>query len=177
MIVSLDTETGGLNATENPILQLCVFVPGRELDIRIQGDPAKCHPQALQVNHLNPLEGETPEEAAKLFGEWLQKNRIGKLELIGHNVGTFDVPFVRQLGEFPIDYHYRDTACLLLLLKDMGLVPSGIRSSLQAMAHILKVQYVPHVGMQDCKAAWHCWWRGQEVLRGKSYDSFEWIEC
>ena len=172
MLISLDVETGGLDAEANPLLQVSLWRPdGPGYEVRIKGDPARCHPRALQANGLDPTQGMEPADAAASLVQWWKSIDSPQFHLIGQNVGPFDVPFLKQLTKVGVDvpwsmmfdYHYRDTGTLALALQDAGILHFG-KWSLTNICQVLGILYDPHICRADAKAAWYAWHRMQEVL-------------
>lgn len=188
MRAAMDTETGGLDAQENPLLQLTIYNPELPLfDVRVKGlsalpvgvlvnpatgKPYTIHPRAIQANGLNPTEGLSPEDAAEELKKWWLDCGKPHLYLIGHNVGPFDVPFAKQLTRVGVDlpwammfdYHYLDTATLAFAMQEAGILHFG-KWSLANVCQVLGILYDPHLAKADAKAAWHAWHRMEAVLR------------
>lgn len=175
MLIALDTETGGLSPLRNPLLAFTLWAPGGvEFSARVRGDHAACQPKALEINGLDPSEGESPLEVDRQLFDWWEKQSRPKLQLVGHNIGPFDVPFMSQLPSFAqmIDYHYRDTCCLALAFSDVGLL-STKKVNLKAVATELLITYGAHDSKQDAMAAWHCWHRMMDILNGVKFDPID----
>ena len=180
MKVALDCETGGLEADKNPILGLAIWSPELEESehgpfvIRMCADGGICHPKALEVNKLDPNVGVTRAVAAQMLFDWWVAQGRPRFELVGHNVGPFDVPFVRQLERAGVDlpwhmmfdYHYRDSATLALACYDLGLL--GGKLSLGAVCAQLGIKFAAHDALQDAKASWHAWHRMCHMLQDAS---------
>ena len=177
MRVALDTETGGLDPVKNPLLSLAIWSPELEeheagpFKIGIRNDGKICEQKALEVNGLDPKAGVLPIVAAMQLESWWKRLGSPRFELIGHNVGAFDVPFVKQLTKVGIDlpwpmmfnYHYRDSAVLALTCSDLGLLTPKV--SLTSVCKQLNINYAAHDALQDAKAAWHAWERMMVLLR------------
>lgn len=169
MKIALDTETGGLVPSENPILALAMYNPEHAFSTRIKCPTnLTCHPRALEVNRLDPTQGDMAYDAQIALGRWWESLGSPRFELIGHNVGPFDIGFVKQISgpkhSLMFDYHYRDTATLALALQDAGLVHFG-KLNLSNVAERLKIRYDAHGAMQDAMCAWHVWERQIQIVR------------
>lgn len=183
MRISLDTETGGLEAAENPLLQVSLWQPeGPCFEERVLPGPGmKIHPRALQANGLDPAVGIPADECARRLVAWWKSIGSPRFELIGQNVGPFDVPFLKQLTRVGVDvpwaamfdYHYRDTSVLAFALQDAGILHFG-KWSLTNICQVLGILYDPHLARCDAKAAWHAWHRMEgvlSILKAKSPES------
>ncbi len=133
--VFFDLETGGLDPARHPIVQIAAVVAsdaGEELETferKLIVDPARCEPEALEMNSYDADQWADraipPDQACRDFGEFLRRHaavekmsRRGKpyrvARLGGHNVVTFDRPFIDGLfGVFkeflPADFFMLDT--------------------------------------------------------------------
>jgi DNA polymerase-3 subunit epsilon/ribonuclease T len=169
MLIALDTETGGLKADINPILSLALYNDDIQFYCQIKGDRAWCDKKALEINGLDPDVGLTKGEAQTALIEFWEKNGKPKFEVIGHNVGAFDIPFVQQIAPPAkmFDYHYRDTLVAMALLKDSGLVTPG-RLNLGSCCEYFGITFDAHNALEDAKAAWKLWHRCLEVINNKA---------
>lgn len=167
MLIALDTETGGLRADINPILSLALYHPSAEFYIQIKGDRKWCDAKALEINGLNPDEGVTKPEAAAALTKFWESLGKPKFEVIGHNVGPFDMPFVKQLGlpSGMFDYHYYDSLVAAALLKQSGLAPLT-KLNLAACCSHFGIEFAAHNALEDAKASWKLWHKCLEVIKG-----------
>lgn len=185
MDIALDCETGGLDAELNPLLGFDLWTPslekeGKTLTIRVKGTgqinrfgvPLVIHPRALQANGLDPEQGDTPAAARDKLVRWWESIGSPQLHLVGHNVGPFDVSFLKQLTwhhkDLPwqsmFDYHYQDTASLAYALQKAGLLHFG-KWSLTNVCQVLGILYDPHISRADAKASWYANERMLMVMR------------
>jgi|GEM_PF-3024773 len=143
MLCAIDVETSGLIPGRHEILQLGLYTEKAEFLLQVKAlHPEWADPESLKINGLNPEQGVHPSEAVKMLDHWWETN-FGdltgfKLEPLGHNAGSFDMPMVRALllGELGPDlgfkaydrwfsYRIRDTAVLALALQDAGRITTG----------------------------------------------------
>ncbi len=167
MKIACDTETGGLNPDINPILSVAFYTPDHEFYIQIKGERQYCDKKALEVNGLNPDEGVSRAEAQGLIIDFWNKLGRPKFELIGHNVGPFDAPFLKQLAlpNGMIDYHFYDTMVACALLKDCGKI-NPERMKLQSVCDYFGITYEAHNALEDAKAAWKVWHKCLDIIKG-----------
>jgi hypothetical protein len=181
MDIALDTETGGLEAELAPIMSVDLWHPtGPCFSERIKatgrkgrfGQDLTIHPRALQANGLNPEEGIPIEECAKRLLTWWKSIGSPQFHLVGHNVGPFDVPFLKQLTYVGVDlpwsmmfdYHYQDTATLAYALQKAGILHFG-KWSLTNVCQVLGILYDPHLSKCDAKASWWANERMNAILK------------
>lgn len=140
-IVFFDLETGGLDWTRHPIIQLAAVATDgagaihREFEAKLAFDEAAADPQALAMNHYTPeawAQAEPEDVVLRRFADWLapfvsvpktsakgRPYRVARLG--GHNAAAFDGPFLqaafRHHGIFlPADYHIFDTMSVALVV-------------------------------------------------------------
>lgn len=140
-IVFFDLETGGLDFTRHPIIQLAAVAADpdgtilAEFEAKLAFDEAQADPRALAMNHYTPAawEAARPEtEVLHRFDDWLlpfcdiektsakgQPYRLAQAG--GHNAGAFDYPFLRAAHQrhghfFPVDYHIIDTVTMAYMV-------------------------------------------------------------
>ncbi len=109
IILFYDTETSGLEASEDQILSFHMKAVDQEtgevidsINLELEG---RCDiipkPSAVTVNRINPLKrkGLKEKEAAGLIAQFIEKNSGDKqhLRVGGHNITKFDGKFVRSL--------------------------------------------------------------------------------
>ena len=165
MLMALDTETGGLDPITRPLLSVALWCPEQKFHVRVKAN-RPCDRKALEINKLDPEMGVEPQVAAEHLLLWWKGMGSPRIELVGQNVGPFDVPFFKQLmhcgvdlpWDLMFDYHYRDTATLALACMDAGLLPRG-KKSLGALCEMLNIHFSAHDSLQDAMAAWHVWHR------------------
>jgi DNA polymerase III epsilon subunit-like protein len=134
-IVFFDVETSGLDPKAHDVIQIASIAVDESFEelanyhARVQFDAAKASPEALEVNHYTPEAWADAEPARVVVDEFAQflsahatvsqvSKRTGRpykvAQLAGHNVATFDVPFLREMfgrvGQFcPIRFIALDT--------------------------------------------------------------------
>jgi DNA polymerase III epsilon subunit-like protein len=129
-ILVIDTETGGLDATQQSILSLgaVIWSQGSIVDsihILIHEAELHCDDSALKVNGFTreqiEVDGIGPAQAVQTLHNFLLKNDYrGKVVLAGHNV-QFDIGFLRRLyrlagQDFDKKFSYRPICTMTLAL-------------------------------------------------------------
>ena len=120
----LDTETGGLDSSIHSVLELAIVPLNEDLTTdlsiepfyaRIKNYTYEVSKKALEVNGLDPNEGDSPYKVVYDFVDWMRANKIEKINPLGQN-WKFDEGFIRKLltygGEEFEDffhYHFEDT--------------------------------------------------------------------
>lgn len=176
-LLYLDTETGGLDAKVNPILQVSgiVEIDGvvqQEFDLRLRPHPSDVIDQkAIQANHLESerlydLDRLEPIDAYKklksIFLTYINKyDKKDKFYLMGQNVG-FDYGFLLELwnrqgdnylGSF-IHYHKIDLIALTAALRIAGKMPMAPilpSMKLEALCSYFKMPEQAHEAMSDIR--------------------------
>lgn len=111
--------------------------------------------EAQGIHKIPPTEGASAADVAAHASLWLAQ--FDKVEWLGHNVGSFDVPilyrFLRETGCQPIraSYRFRDTASLALALKDAGIIPQTAHS-LGDLCEWAGIERPPHRAGPDAVA-------------------------
>lgn len=156
----VDTETTGLDADHNDILE--IFIARVELDgqekvfhSRVQmARPENAHPKALEINGYTPEKWEGASSSLEVFSKIHELGLLQDCILAGHNVG-FDAAFInatyKRLGiHSRVDYHLFDTVTLALehlkpYIKSVSLV------------HVCVALGIPvdnaHTAQADCRMA------------------------
>lgn len=110
ILAAIDLETTGLDPLRNDIIEIAVQPLGKRsyrplravppLVGRIRARrPENATREALETSGLDPREGEEYGAFLARMKEWIEKNKIGKICPLGHNVG-FDISFIdSQLPE------------------------------------------------------------------------------
>lgn len=115
--VFFDLETGGIDPSKHPIIQIAAIAVGSDLvernhfEVKVAFDPAECDPEALKHNCYNEAvwkeKSVNPSDAIARFSAFLKEHadvrmvsgRTGKpyfvAQLIGHNAASFDGPFIQ----------------------------------------------------------------------------------
>lgn len=177
-LLYLDTETGGLDAKVNPILQVSgiVEIDGKilqEFDLRLRPHPSDViSPEALKINGLDPERLHDPDrlepiEAYKklksIFLTYIDKyDKKDKFYLCGQNV-HFDYGFLLELwnrhgdnylGSF-VHYHKIDLIALTAALRLAGKLPTdpAILPSmkLEVLCRYFKMPEQTHDSMSDIR--------------------------
>jgi len=166
MLIALDTETGGLDATKNPILSFALYAPGiTPFYAQVWGDPNLCDVKALQINGLDPTAGRQLADIILEFNNWHAEIGAPKFEVIGHNVGPFDMPFIKQLNlPCKFDYHYRDTLVAAALLKDSGKIQLE-KLNLKACCEYFGITYDAHNALEDARASYELWHKCLGIIK------------
>lgn len=142
LLCAVDTETTGTDPNYHEIIHLAIIPldnwlePRKDLplfDIKIQ--PQYMHRvdfKALEIsrNKLQEIcdSGLESEKAYELFTHWFDKLKLGlykKIVPLGHNVSTFDMPFIRQwMGNASYETYFhgfaRDTMVVANYLNDVS---------------------------------------------------------
>lgn len=171
-MVVIDTETGGLNPSVNPIVSLAAvvvdknFVPLDTLQMLInEGQQAIVAEEAMRIHRISrqdiAVAGVKPPEVIKRFHSWLLEYfpLLGeeRIVLAGHNV-YFDRGFLMRLyglagADFDKFFSRRmiDSAAVYGFLSLVGLVPETDLSSDSIFANlgILPAQRSLHAALSD----------------------------
>lgn len=179
-LLFLDVETGGLDPTQNPLLQVGAVavvdgeVKGR-FEVNTSFDPQKytCHPTALVKNQILLAEhqrlGKSPSIAVMELISFLTTHFDEKPILVGHNP-AIDKYMVRlQLFQVYgldmdkyISHRMIDTMSLIWGLHMAGILPKSACSSDGAFEHFGIVVDKRHTGLGDSEAT--------RILLGKLVD-------
>lgn len=109
-LVFVDIETGGLDPTRHPIIQIGAVAVDQNAEVleafeaKVQFDERRASRDSLRKNHYHPgiwaKEGRPPQEAAGEFAEFLRRHATvpmlsakGDSYCVAHNA-TFDGPFL-----------------------------------------------------------------------------------
>ncbi len=98
-MVVIDTETGGLDCNTDALLSIAAYNPDTDISFYVQikaADGMECGLIALDVNGLDPNEGELETNAMTMFAKWLA--RQGEHVIAGANV-KFDMGFIEKAFE------------------------------------------------------------------------------
>jgi len=115
-LIYFDLETGGLDWTIHPIIQIAAVATGPdgaitdEFEAKLQFDPATATPEALAINAYTPeawIGAEPEADVLHRFASWLELHgsvpktaKKGRqylaAALAGHNASTFDFPFLQH---------------------------------------------------------------------------------
>ncbi len=136
-VLVLDTETGGLYPDINSLLEVALSpLEGGFPDFEsLVYDPTGItYVQALEVNkikredissfpHINDVAVELTAYLEAFAAD--QGIAVKDIQIAGHNVGTFDAPFMRRMFDrgLPWSHRYIDTASLLWAAAEVGLIP------------------------------------------------------
>lgn len=166
-IVVFDVETGGLDESQNSLLQIgftCLNDnnEGANLSINIKEEVYRVSSAAMKHNGLNLVEiydkGVTKQEAVFEIISFLDRNYTSKPILLGHNL-WLDKNFTRELfksqGYDMNDYfHHRmiDTMSIIHYLNALGLLPFEACSSTGAFKYFGIEVDGRHTGLGDAIA-------------------------
>jgi DNA polymerase III epsilon subunit-like protein len=98
-MVVIDTETGGLDCNTDALMSIGAYNPRTAEEFYLQikaADGTEVSLVALQVNGLDPNEGELETNAMTMFAKWLA--RQGDHVIAGANV-KFDIGFIEKAFE------------------------------------------------------------------------------
>jgi len=132
-----------------------------EFTARVKAEhPETAEAQALQVNRLNPNEGESRGKVADDLQHWLTDNGIESLVPVGQNL-DFDLRFIAK--DFPdfsrrISRHGRDSMRLATTINDLAVMETGEprfpKVSLSVLKDALGIMGdVQHNAFEDAKDA------------------------
>lgn len=165
-LISLDTETGGLDPEQHDLLTLAVvrFVPGvagyRSLTLTIARDAYRVTPRAMEVNGLDlaevTREGQTLLSADMTLALWLGGLDQTSVRLLGQNL-PFDLGFVRVqmprswavLNRLGLTRRTLDTRMLAEVLRDTGHLPRDAKIGLTDLAAHYGIEYHAHEALSD----------------------------
>ena len=168
IFAAIDLETSGLDVSKGEILDIAIVPLNQDFTIskdvpeftaRVKAEhPETAEIQALQVNRLNPNEGERREKVTADIRQWLADNDIESITPVGQNL-DFDLRFIAK--EFPelskiIRPHGRDSMRLALAINDIALRDNGEprfeKVSLTALKDALAITgEVQHNAFEDAK--------------------------
>jgi len=167
MYLAIDIETTGLDPEKHQVLEIgaVMYQPGKAImecptfRALIEHDEYRGSAVALAMNHrllqeIADVGGGTPGSASNKFRLWLFRHlpKDAKVHLLGKNVGSFDLQFLKRLPYWPVhQIHYR---CL-----DVGSLwatPEGMKSQAELEA-ILAEDYnipgEPHEALYDARVS------------------------
>jgi DNA polymerase III epsilon subunit-like protein len=168
---ALDVETGGLELEHSLLtLYICVLsddgVVEDELDLKLKPDDGRYNltDGAMRVNGIDIDKHDADQatigytEGKKRLLEFAAKHSTGKRSLrpAGHNIGDFDIPFIRHhlkisKEEWSNIFHYRilDTSPLLTILQDAGWLPETLGSQESMATYYGVKKRTAHVAKDD----------------------------
>ena len=131
IFAAIDLETTGLDVSRCEILDMAIVplesdftisktIP--EFTARIKAEhPEFAEAQALEINRLNPADGESRTVVLGNLIAWMNENGIGKIVPVAHNL-EFDMSFLNKT--FPelrkaFSHHGRDSMRLALAVNDI----------------------------------------------------------
>jgi len=168
-LISLDTETSGLDPQANDVLAIGAvdIESGAEFYAQIRWDrPVLCTPEAMKINGLSIHDGIRPDSVMSQFIKFLPEDN--DLRIIGMNP-RFDREFVKECWEevvgssvrFPLHYRTVDiNSCFVMMDKVFGEEDGYSRKRIEDLAHAdCKKRFIndsrrigPHHALYD---AWH----------------------
>lgn len=157
--IVLDCETGGTDLNFS-LLTLYAEILDEQfnvldsIDLKIRPDDGLycVKASALAINNINIVEHDkeamSQQVAAECFQNFISCHTIDntRLVIVGHNVGTFDVPFIKK-NLFKKDwdryffYRYLDTSAIGEYLSMAGVLPSDMNASLANLAAYFGFDY------------------------------------
>jgi DNA polymerase III alpha subunit (gram-positive type) len=185
--LAMDCETGGLDATKNPVLTAFFGVIGEDyglidelyLFIRPDEQFSEISKEAMAVNkidiqkHIEDPRTVSRQDAGKLLLDFLKKNK--KLKPLGHNV-DFDIGMVTAQLISPADWnknvHYGkiDTKMIADFLKEVGWLPPEIGRLESLVKHFAIPQLGAHEARNDTLMAVEAYRNLVEMVASKSSD-------
>lgn len=164
-VITIDTETGGLDPQWHAVLQVAIVASrGRELVVDIADTIGERTPKAMEVNGIDwsrHLETAlSPGQAVREIEDFLAKVRAtapGKLIVAGHHT-AFDVGFIRRLFELagrevPIStFRSVDTQTLLFQEFCRGKLPQEALGLSAACDHYCIQHEGRHTALGDARA-------------------------
>lgn len=153
-LLVIDTETGGLDPSQDSLLSLAAIVwrDGdliAETQIFVNEPNPRIGQESIAIHGIEPAwlraHGLSPCDAVRQFEDFLHAHftrfERGDVLLAGHNV-SFDVAFLQRLyrlagKEYPAFYSHRllDTATLGLFFILSGDLPTGVAKSDELFSH------------------------------------------
>lgn len=166
-IVVFDVETGGLDETQNSLLQIgftCLDDDSEwaNLSLNIKEENYRVSASALRHNGLDLVEiyetGVSKKEAVEEIISFIERNYSSKPILLGHNL-WLDKNFTRELfkstgHDFNDYFHHRmiDTMSIIHYLHVLDLLPHEACSSTGAFKHFNIEVDGRHTGIGDAIA-------------------------
>lgn len=151
MYIVIDCETTGLKPESN-VLTLCYLILDKELkeidrlSLKIKHERYNICEKAMRINKIDIIEhdrdGISISECDKETNEFLKKNKIKDLILIGHNV-NFDINMLKTnkiiVDEKYISRNIIDTKIIAEFYKSIGKIPLSINTSLIELCKYYKL--------------------------------------
>lgn len=154
--IVFDIETTGFSRCNDRILEIsaCRYEYNKKVDC-FSSLVNPCMQIPSYTTHVHQITAEMVVDAppfSEVSGKFLEF--IGKLPLVGHNIASFDLPFLQEQLGFEIENVYYDT---MRLAKDKF---HGLKSyRLSALCDYLNIQTKPtHRAMQDVEATAALFW-------------------
>lgn len=124
-------------------------------------------PEAYKINNISEADligAPSPLQVRNIFMEWKESIfNDTKFELLGHGIGTFDIPFLELFFGFNL-YHsnfshrYSDTLVLTRAIRDAGLIPNTTKTSLTSILEYFEIERVrAHSAYSDALACISLW--------------------
>ena len=182
IFAAIDLETTGLDPAHCEVLEIAIVPLNEDFTVsavipeftaRIKAKhPEWIEQTAIEVNHLDPVEGKPLEEVRADLAQWVEENGIEKVVPVAHNL-AFDMAFLKVA--FPafarsVSNHGRDSMRLAITLNDLARMQDGeVRFSsvsLQSLKLALDIEgEVQHHALEDAKDAAHVYRKLVSMLR------------
>lgn len=160
-ILVLDTETTGLSAENDDILQISMIDNkyGTVLNTYCKNVKKSEWPEAMKVNGITP-EMVAEEKPASSYKDLVQK-AIDDADLIVHYNGQFDLRFLSTIGvTVPEDKKQFDVMTAFMPIYGERYQNGNFkRKKLVDAAEYFKYKFDAHDSLEDCKATLYCYYK------------------
>lgn len=182
MLAVIDTETTGLVAGRNEIIQLAVIIVDEEtmnfkdkfVTLIKPMHESNISQEALKVNRITMEDldkAPTPLQVRNAFYQWHDEMYDGeKITPLGHNF-NFDERFLKhffgdEMYNERFGYHTEDTLNSAKFLRRAGKIPKGISLSLSSLCDYYNIPIKAHDALGDVFATLHLYKKLLEVING-----------
>jgi DNA polymerase III epsilon subunit-like protein len=163
--LAIDIETTGVDPETCQVLEIGAVLndfsrPLMECDTfemvinpgHIEGEPRGLSMNQRLLNEIADGNGRRGSDAMRCFSNWLDNRHIPKYHLLGKNVGSFDLQFLKRLRGWPGHHiHYR-----CLEVGSLFATIEGIESQVvicRDLAKKLKIPGKPHEALYDARVS------------------------